>query len=273
MTQQELDHALDELYAADPSEFVARRKRLASDLRAAGSKVAADELKAARRPSTSAWALNQLARHEPALIEQLLERSHALQDAQTRALAGDGEAMRDAIRAHRTALDAATQAALVILGPRATDAFRNEIVGMLRAASTDEDVGRTLRLGRLVRDTDTATGFPDAIGLTVAETARPSPKPKTRRATVDNTTAVDDTAAEREAAEAAEREAQRQRELAREDAQRRAADAEADAARAQDRIDRLEGELGDARRDLKAARARAKKANAVAHRISERYGV
>src|SRR6476660_475911 len=56
------DAALDELYGVEPSAFVATRKKLAADLRAAGDKDGARALLAARRPSTAAWALNQLAR-------------------------------------------------------------------------------------------------------------------------------------------------------------------------------------------------------------------
>jgi hypothetical protein len=54
-----LEAALDELYGSDPTEFVAIRKRLASSLAAAGDTAAAKELRGARRPSTSAWALNR----------------------------------------------------------------------------------------------------------------------------------------------------------------------------------------------------------------------
>src|SRR6266850_845028 len=57
-----LEDALDELYGAEPSEFVATRKRLSASLRDAGDKAGAKVLQGARRPSTSAWALNQLAR-------------------------------------------------------------------------------------------------------------------------------------------------------------------------------------------------------------------
>src|SRR5690349_8863782 len=128
MTQADLERSLDALYAADPSEFVALRKQLAAELRAGGSKEGAKELLAARRPSTSAWALNQLARDEPELVGQVLDSGGALLDAQTRAFAGERDGLRDAMRAHQANVDAATRAALAILGARANDSFRNEIV-------------------------------------------------------------------------------------------------------------------------------------------------
>ena len=73
-----LEAALDELYGTYPAEFVTARKRLAATLRAGGDKAGAKVLQAARRPSTSAWALNQLARREPALVERLLDACSAL---------------------------------------------------------------------------------------------------------------------------------------------------------------------------------------------------
>jgi hypothetical protein len=53
--------AQDALCGADPSEFVALRKRLAAELRRRGKK--ARRSCSPRRPSTSAWALNQMARN------------------------------------------------------------------------------------------------------------------------------------------------------------------------------------------------------------------
>ena len=44
MTDPAIDEALDELYGADPSEFVALRKRSAASLRSAGDKDGAVEL-------------------------------------------------------------------------------------------------------------------------------------------------------------------------------------------------------------------------------------
>jgi hypothetical protein len=263
MADRELEQALDELYNADPSEFVALRKALAQDLRDAGDRAAAALLRAARRPSTSAWALNQIARRRPELIEQLLERSRVLVDAQTRAIAGERESMRDATVAHRASLDEATQAALGILGPRAHDSFRSEIVATLRAASTDESVGRMLQLGRLVREASSSGGFPDAAGLTVTAIPRSTDGPR-RNAKRPPTPAGDST--ESEEIRTAEREQERRAEAARAEAQRRAAAAEADAVRAQERVKQLERDLVEARQDLQEARVRSKQAQAEARR-------
>lgn len=257
MPESPLAAALDELYGSDPGEFVAARKRLAADLRTAGEKDAAKELLAARRPSTAAWALNQVARRQPDVVEALLDRSSELQAAQTRAISGKPEALRDAMRAHRKALDDATVATLAFLGDRANDAFRSEIVSTLRAASVDDDTGRLLRTGRLTREAE-FQGFPDATGLTLVPQPGES-KPRTRRKPEKD----DPGAGKRsEAAEVAQAEALVERErqartkanlAATKVALRKAEAADALATRAEARVEQLRNELDLAQRALEAA--------------------
>jgi hypothetical protein len=87
--------ALDELYDVDPSEFTATRTRLAAALRASDPD-AAKAVKAARRPTTAAWAMNRVSRDQPELVDGYLDRSAELRDAQAGALDGGREALRDA---------------------------------------------------------------------------------------------------------------------------------------------------------------------------------
>jgi hypothetical protein len=272
-----LDAALDELYAADPSEFVAVRKQLAAGLRASGDKADAQVLAAARRPSTAAAALNQLARREPEIVERLLERSSELVAVQTRLQSGRSDVLRDAIRAHREALDAATVATIAILGERANDGFRNEIVATLRAASTDDDVSRQLRAGRLVREPEPTSGFPETIGLTLVSepppaAAKPARQPKAKTAGKPAPEVRRDAKSEREqarAAAAAEAEAKVQREQARrarDAAREEVKAAEAEVEQAQARVAALESDLGAARDEHREARARLRAAKAEAAR-------
>ena len=263
-----LEEALDQLYGSDPSEFVSVRKHLASELKAGGDKAAAKALANARRPSTAAWALNQVARRHPELVEALLERSRDLISEQTGPARGDRERLRDAIRAHREALDAATDAALAVLGDRANDSFRGEIVSMLRAASTDTDAGRDLGAGRLVRDTESAAGFPEPVGLTLVPSG---PAPTAERKVAKRNAARELASADRACAEAAEREARRKAERARlDEAERDAAAAEADATRAAGVVDQLQAELATARHQLREAQTRARRAHDQAAKVSAR---
>jgi hypothetical protein len=255
-----VEDALDELYAADPSEFVAVRKRLATTVREAGDRAGAKVVQAARRPSTSAWALNQLARREPQLVESLLDASNALYAAQTRA-SNKPEVLRDAIRTHRDALDAAADTALAVLGERSNDSFRGEIVSTLRAVSTSEEIERQLRTGRLVREAS-SSGFPDAAGLTLVPDLReskPREKPKTakRAPTRRESSQADGAAADAER----EREARRRADLEAKETARKDAEIAAVAAdRAEARVVELEDQLKAARRELTEARVRSRKA-------------
>ncbi len=271
MPDPTLEAALDELYGCDPSDFVAVRKRLAAALGADGEKEAAKELRAARRPSTSAWALNQLARLRPDVVSELLDQSASLVAAQTRALSGKPDALRAAIQAHRTALTTATDAALAMLGTRSNDAFRAEIVSTLRAASTDEEVGRQLRAGRLVREAS-SSGFPDATGLTlVAEPPRPTARSTPKRATPPIEVAHADATRTRGLDERKEREREAPRQAARvatRAARREVAAAERETTRARTRIERLEHELEAAQRELESALARTVRARSAVDRVS-----
>ena len=100
---QDLETALDELYAVDPSDFMATRKQLVADLRAAGDAGGAKQLGAARRPTNAAWALNQLARRHGDLVDQFLEQSRVLREAQDQAVSGRPDELRSATRAQRDA--------------------------------------------------------------------------------------------------------------------------------------------------------------------------
>ena len=263
MRDEALDAALDELYAVGPSEFVAVRKRLSAALRSDGDTDGAQQLLATRRPSTSAWAVNQLARREPELVKRLLEASRALFAAQTRG-SNQPDVLRDAIRTHRDALDTATDAALSVLGDRANDKFRSEIVSTLRAVSTDDDISEQLRVGRVVREAS-SFGFPDATGLTLVPdlpqpTPRAQPKPKPAKAQPDESESAAIAAQEARDHE----EAQRRADLAVKEAARNNADAAAAAAeRAQSRVDELEAALDTARADLQTARSQHRKAKST----------
>jgi hypothetical protein len=261
MPDGDLETALDELYGVDPSEFVAVRKRLSASLRGAGDKDAVKELQAARRPSTSAWALNQIARRQPQLVESLLDASRALFAAQTRG-SNKPDVLRDAIREHREAIDATADAALAVLGDRANDKFRSEIVSTLRAVSTDEAVSEQIRLGRIVREAS-ASGFPDAAGLTlVPDLPAPKPKASGKAKPAKRATSVD--AVDKAAEAARAREEKRRADLALKEAARQNAEAaEVEADRAQARVDELHDALEAARRELRTARERSRKAKST----------
>src|SRR5260370_35900578 len=87
-----LREAVAELYSADPAEFVERRGALAARARAAGEASAAKSIAALRKPTRSAWVVNQLIRSDPGVIADLGELGDELRAAQG---SMDGAAIRE----------------------------------------------------------------------------------------------------------------------------------------------------------------------------------
>ncbi|MGZ4149550.1 MAG: hypothetical protein ACXVQJ_05895, partial [Actinomycetota bacterium] len=101
------------LFALPPEGFVAARDRLVASLRAAGNPEGAEVVKALRRPSLVAWAVNAAARARPDEVARLLGAGTRLDEAQRQALAGRGGArdLRAASDERRDAVRALTEAA------------------------------------------------------------------------------------------------------------------------------------------------------------------
>src|SRR5580698_9622545 len=68
-----VEAAAAELYSADPDGFVARRKELAAQARAAGDAAAAKQITALGKPTKSAWLVNRLVRTDPSVPARLAE--------------------------------------------------------------------------------------------------------------------------------------------------------------------------------------------------------
>lgn len=86
-SRSEVDEAADQLYALNPREFTAARDARAKELKDAGDKEAAAEIKALRKPTVTAWLANQLVRQHSDELRPLLELGSALREA-TASLSG-----------------------------------------------------------------------------------------------------------------------------------------------------------------------------------------
>jgi hypothetical protein len=275
------DRAIDDLYAGDLDDFVARRDQLAKELRTAGDRDAATMIKQLRKPSRAAWAVNQAVRRDPARFDAVLEAGAALRDAQQRALReGAGTGLHDAVRARQRAVSDLAGVGVAALGATGASA-RDAIEQTLQAASIDADAADAVREARLVQELEP----PDIFATLEPGPARPArakapapapvrprreapvePKPPTaaRRKALDKADAAeaDATAARREA-DAAQREAENAKARADEltEAAREAASA-ADEARAAAR-DAATG-ARDARKAAERAEQTARRARTAA---------
>ncbi|HLQ53922.1 MAG TPA: hypothetical protein VK162_06575 [Streptosporangiaceae bacterium] len=144
-----LREAARELYSADPDEFIERRGVLVARARAAGEAPAAKSIAALRKPTRSAWVLNQLVRAAPDVASQLAELGQEFRAAQ-RSL--DGQAIRELSVRRRQLIDALARQAFTVSGLHSPPAaIRDEVTATLGAALADPEVAELLAAGALER--------------------------------------------------------------------------------------------------------------------------
>ena len=106
-----LETELDRLFQLPPGELVAARNALAETLRRAGDKASAARVKAIKRATPIAWALNQVHFAHPALLEQAREHTNELRALQTQR-GVDTRQLAHAVEQQRGAAQAVIDAAL-----------------------------------------------------------------------------------------------------------------------------------------------------------------
>jgi len=152
MTAEEI---IDGLYGLPVEEFTTTRDEAVRKLRKEGRREAAEQVKALRKPTSAAAAVNKLVRGYRAEVESFLEAAVRLRDAQ---VAGTGDAA------------SAAQEERVLL-ERLVDLGGDAVRGALRAAAVDDDAARDLLAARLVREPE-----PRGFGTMLAHA-----KPATRK--------------------------------------------------------------------------------------------
>ena len=278
------DELIQQLYESPPDGFVAARTAAILEARRAGDRATAKRLAALKKPTVAAWVVNLLALRRPELIEELVELSGALREAQ-RGL--NGEALRE-LTAQRRQVVSALVAAAGKLARAEEPGLKlplGEVEATLTAALAEPEIAAQVRTGRLIRAA-TYAGF--------GEVPRPRLRLVTDEAaddTDDDEEAADDeedgevvefpkqTARERAAAERRRREhEQRRRELRRQlsaaQAAERRADEQLERAEAAERdaghlVDDLDAELAELERrrtEAQADVARRKQARRLAER-------
>ncbi len=150
MTGHELDEIVRELYVLPPSDFVAARNDLVRQARSAGSREIAERLQRLRRPTRSAWLVNLLARDATAM-QQLSTLGRELRDAQTELAHGELRSLAEQRRRLIADLLNRAQAHAAEAGLRITPTVLSEVEGTLQAALVDVAGALTIRNGRLVR--------------------------------------------------------------------------------------------------------------------------
>jgi hypothetical protein len=156
------DEIADRLYALPIEEFTRARNDAVAELRNSGRRDEADEVKALRKPTASAGAVNRLVREHRDEVEEYLAAAAALRDAQ---LAGKGD-VAEAAKHEREKLDRVLRLA------------SGEVRQTLQAAAVDDAAADDLRRGRLERELE-PRGFGTLLSHAKPAPAKPKPaKPK-----------------------------------------------------------------------------------------------
>jgi hypothetical protein len=159
-----VDEIADRLYSLPPEEFTRARSEAERELRQAGEREQADQVKGLRKPTAAAAAVNRLVHAHRNHVEVFLRAAASLRDAQ---VAGKGD-IAAAAQAQRAELEQ-----LVKLGGEA-------VRPTLQAAAVDDNTARELLQGRLVREPEPA-GFGTLLTHAEPDTARSAAKAKSGR--------------------------------------------------------------------------------------------
>jgi hypothetical protein len=300
-----------ELYAGDPETFVERRRELASQARAAGDRAAAKAIAALGKPTRSAWIVNHLIHADAGVAVSLAElggklRSGeaALDGASIRELSRQRrELVNNLVK--RAMEEAGQTSPSVALRDEVTDTFNAaladpEVADQVAAGALQKAVhwagfgpgiGSAISAGPArapaarTPETDTGAGRPGGRASTTGSRAR-SDRVKTSDAARKGTSgdAEQQEAARLEAEAKAERDRQERREIiARAEEAAAGAGRAADAAAAnerelsdsvaflQERLNREQQRLVQARRDTRQAAAAATRARQTLERIRRQF--
>ncbi len=170
-----LDPELDQLFQLPPARMVEARTALAERLRKAGDRPASARIKAIKRPTPAAWALNQVHFGQPSLLARALE--HAVQVRALHARDGvDARELRAAVDAQRGTLNELVELALKYC----------EVAGLPHGSTQQRKILATVQgwlsgagdepPGRMIHDIE-AAGFGAVATVGAAPPRQPVPRP------------------------------------------------------------------------------------------------
>jgi hypothetical protein len=152
--EQLMDHRLadvaQELYGLPLEKFVAARTT-AEKSAAAGDRDLAAAIRGLPKPSSAAWAVNMLARHDPDSVRRITQLGQSMRAAQNGL---DAAAMRELGQERRGLLSEVMDIVRTLAeqqGRKISGAVATEIEETLRAATADGGAAAAVRSGQLLR--------------------------------------------------------------------------------------------------------------------------
>ena len=177
----------DRLYALPLDEFTAERDALAKRLRKDGDREAADAVKALKKPSVAAWAINQVRRDRPDDVRRLLDVTEELHRVYAGiASAGARERLGEAAAMQRELVGALVRCAAQLLeagGHGGGEATLTKVADTLRAAALDEELREQIATGRVAKERRAAglgplASMPAPAKAKAKSGTKAKPKPK-----------------------------------------------------------------------------------------------
>lgn len=237
----DVDQVADELYALDPSGFVAARNSRVAEAKASKDREAATAIARLKKPTVVGWAVNLLARELPDEVDAVLALGDALQRAQRRLDAGTLRGLTEQRQRLVRSLTTRAQKLVREHGRVLNESALREVSQTLHAAMADRELADTVRRGRLL-GAATYSGFGPS-GLEAVED-RPESHPGNRENEGESE-------GEREAELAAERE---RAQLAADSARAEAEAAHEALSAAEDELARIRSDAADGERRLRSLR-------------------
>jgi hypothetical protein len=144
-----LRDAIAALYSSDPDQFTERRGVLADHAKAAGDTAVAKAVAGLRKPTRSAWVVNQLVRSDPGAVPRLSALGDELRAAERFM---NGTKLRELSVQRRELVESLLRQAFAVSGQQSPPAaMRDEVTATLTAALSDPQVAAQLRAGTLLR--------------------------------------------------------------------------------------------------------------------------
>lgn len=181
MAAPETDDDIGPLFSVRPADFVGERNATVKKLKAAGRRDDAATVEKLPRPTLSVWAVNQIARQEPALVRRLADATAGLQGGNR----GVASSYAEVLAAHRDVLKALRLKAEELLngsGFRPAPDLLTRVVHDLRAGISSPESRPLIESGRLVRDVADDSDVNPFAGAPEA-----APGPRTQARTDDRT--------------------------------------------------------------------------------------
>lgn len=171
---------LDRLYAAPLEEFTRLRNEIAAGARQDGEPEAATRIGALKKPSVSAWVVNQIARTAQVDLQRLVKAGEALEQAQRESLSGKGPSGFEAARkeendAVRLVRGASKQVLASVSAP-----VLDRVVNSMRAGAASSEGRDILKRGRLTEDLE-PPGFGPFSGTPTSSSAKTTTSAASKR--------------------------------------------------------------------------------------------